>query len=60
MNLDRAIADAPRWMFLLILFYAPLAYGSTRPVTVVVLNQFSAALLCHWLGSCLWRRCWMG
>lgn len=58
MNLDRAIADAPRWMFLLILFYAPLAYGSTRPVTVVVLNQFSAALLCLWLGSCLWRRRW--
>lgn len=56
MILDRAIADAPRWMFLLILCYAPLAYGSTRPVTIVVLNQFSAALVAVWLAACAWRR----
>ena len=58
MNLDRAIADAPRWMFLCILVYAPLAYGCTRLLTITVLNQFSAALLLVWLASCVWRRRW--
>lgn len=58
MTLDRALADAPRWMFLCILVYAPLAYGCTRPVTIVVLNQFSAALVVVWLAGCAWRRRW--
>jgi len=58
MTLDRAIADAPRWMFLFILGYAPLAYGCTRPVTIVMLNQFSAALVVVWLATCAWRRRW--
>ena len=58
MTLDRALADAPRWMFLLILFYAPWAYGCTDPLNISVLNQFSAALLVLWLGGCAWRRRW--
>lgn len=58
MTPDRAIADAPRWMFLLILVYAPWAYGCTNYLTVAVLNQFSAALMVLWLGGCAWRRRW--
>lgn len=58
MNLDRAITDGPRWMFLLILVYAPLAYGCTRPVTMTILNQFAAALAVLWLAGCAWRRRW--
>ncbi len=58
MTLDRIIADIPRWMFLLILVYAPLAFGCTRPVAVVVLNQFAAVLVVFWLVSCGWRRRW--
>ncbi len=58
MTLDRAIADAPRWMFLLILVYAPLAYGCTRPLTITILNQLSAGLVVLWLGGCAWRRRW--
>lgn len=58
MNLDRAIADAPRWMFLLILIYAPWAYGCTYTHTVSVLNQFSAALVLLWLAGCVWRGRW--
>jgi hypothetical protein len=53
MTLDRALADAPRWMFLCILVYAPLAYGCTRPVTIAVLNQFSAALVVLWGAACV-------
>jgi len=58
MNLDRAIADAPRWMFLLILIYAPWAYGSTYTLTISILNQFSAALVVLWLAGCAWRGRW--
>lgn len=58
MTLDRAITDAPRWMFLLILVYAPLAYGCTRTLTMTILNQFAAALAVGWLASCAWRRRW--
>jgi len=58
MTLDRAIADAPRWMFLCILVYAPLAYGCTGVIEISILNQFSAALLLMWMGGCAWRRRW--
>lgn len=58
MNWARAIADGPRWMFLLILVYSPWAYGSTNWLTIAVLNQFSAALVVLWLGACAWRRRW--
>ena len=55
-RVDRALADAPRWMFLVILIYAPWVYGSTWHVAMTILNQFSAALLVLWLGACVWRR----
>ena len=58
MTLDRALADAPRWMFLLILVFAPWAYGCTDRLTLSILNQFSAALLGLWLAGCAWRRRW--
>jgi hypothetical protein len=54
--LDRALADAPRWMFLAILVYSPWAYGSTRENCISILNQFSAALMGLWLLSCLVRQ----
>jgi hypothetical protein len=55
-RLDRALADAPRWMFLGILVFAPWAYGSTWHVAMTILNQFSAALIVLWLAVCAWRR----
>ncbi len=58
MTLDRALADAPRWMFLLILVFAPWAYGCTDRTTLTILNQFSAALLVLWLAGCAGRRRW--
>lgn len=58
MNIDRLLSDCPRWMFLLILIYAPWAYGCTDLVTMGILNQFSAALMALWLGGCAWRRRW--
>lgn len=58
MSLDRAIADVPRWMFLLILIYAPWAYGSTYALPISILNQFSAALVIVWLAGCAWRGRW--
>lgn len=45
-------------MFLLILVYAPWAYGCTNLVALGILNQFSAALVALWLGGCAWRRRW--
>ncbi|MEQ2008548.1 MAG: hypothetical protein ABMA26_17350, partial [Limisphaerales bacterium] len=56
MTVDRVIAEAPRWMFLLILVYAPWAYGCTNLLALAILNQFSAALVVLWLGGCAWRR----
>lgn len=58
MTLDRALADVPRWMFLLILIFAPWAYGCTDRTTLAILNQFSAALLVLWLVGCVGRRRW--
>ncbi len=58
MTLDRATADVPRWMFLVILVFAPWAYGCTRDVTISVLNQFSVALMGLWLLGCARRRRW--
>ncbi len=58
MTTNRILADLPRWMFLLILVYAPLAYGCTRLVTIAVLNQFAAVLLVTWVGGCAWTRRW--
>jgi hypothetical protein len=45
-------------MFLLILIFAPWAYGCTNLVTMGILSQFSAALMLLWLGGCVWRRRW--
>lgn len=58
MTLDRAIAEAPRWMFLFILFFAPWAYGCTSRTTITIFNQFSAALMLLWLAGYAWRRRW--
>lgn len=58
MNLERALADAPRWLFLMVLFCAPLAYGCTRASTITLLNQAAAVLVVLWLGGCAWRRRW--
>lgn len=52
------MADVSRWMFLLILVYAPWAYGCTDLVSLSVLNQFSAALVVLWLAGCAWRGRW--
>ena len=58
MTLDRALGDIPRWMFLVILVFAPWAYGCTRVLTASILNQFSAVLMVFWLVGCVWRGRW--
>ncbi len=58
MSLDRILSESPRWMFLLILVYAPWAFGCTDLLTMGILNQFSAALVLLWLGGCVWRGSW--
>ncbi len=58
MHLDRVLADAPRWMFLVILVFSPWAYGCTRDVCIAILNQFSVALMGLWLLGCAGRRHW--
>lgn len=45
-------------MFLLILAFAPWAYGCTSRTTITIFNQFAAALMVLWLLGCAWRRRW--
>lgn len=56
MHLSRSIADLPRWLFLALLFFAPLAYGCTNKATVIAFNGLAGGLLAQWLAVCLWRR----
>ena len=58
MSWERALADAPRWLFLGILVFAPLAYGCTGQFTLVIFNQFAVALMVLWAAACAYRRRW--
>lgn len=47
-NPGRFLADAPRWLFLATLIYAPWAYGCTTASTIVALNWLLGAVLLLW------------
>ena len=50
--------EAPRWLFLATLVYAPWAYGSTRDWAVTGLNILMAVIVTLWTVGCLLRRNW--
>src|SRR3954467_11365410 len=55
-DLRRLVADAPRWLFLATLSYAPWAYGCTTARTIVVLNWLLGAVFVLWAVRLLIRR----
>lgn len=57
-QLERALIDAPRWLLLALLVWAPLAYGSTRDSTLTVMNWALSAIVLLWLAGILCRRSW--
>jgi len=52
------IVNAPRWLMLGALIYAPWAYGTTLPWTVNVLNVLLGVILVLWIVGCLARSSW--
>ena len=54
--MDRWIIDAPRWLMLAALVYAPWAYGSTRPWTITGLNWLLSGVVALWILSHLLRQ----
>jgi len=54
----RFVVQAPRWLFLGALVYAPWAYGSTRPWAINVLLVQLSLVLVLWLAGCALRRTW--
>jgi O-antigen ligase len=50
------ITNAPRWIFLAALVFAPWAYGSTRPWSIAALDAIMLLILALWLLGCLIRR----
>ena len=55
---EGSIVEAPRWLFLAALVYAPWAYGSTREWAVTGLNIFIGGVMMLWMVSCLLRHTW--
>jgi hypothetical protein len=56
--MSHALVQAPRWLLLTTLIYAPWAYGCTRPWSVLVLDGLLGAVLALWLAGCAVRRSW--
>jgi len=54
--MQRLLTDAPRWMLLVSLIYAPWAFGCTRPWTIDLLNTLLGLMLGLWVADCLIRR----
>lgn len=52
------LINAPRWLFLATLVYAPWAYGCTRPWTIDILNGLLGASMFLWVAGCAARRAW--
>lgn len=46
---SRFVRDAPRWLFLGALIYAPWAYGCTTPATIIGLNWILGVTLTLWV-----------
>jgi hypothetical protein len=49
----QALIQAPRWLLLISLVFAPWAYGSTRPWAMAVLSIFLGCICLLWLVECL-------
>ena len=56
--MGQLIVNAPRWLLLATLAYAPWAYGATRQWAIVGLNYLLGAMLGLWLVSYLLRQGW--
>jgi len=56
LSMSHFLTDAPRWLLLLSLVYAPWAFGCTRPWTIDVLNALLGSALLLWVVSCAVRR----
>jgi hypothetical protein len=56
--LTQPLRDAPRWLFLLTLIYAPWAFGCTTAVTIAVLDWLLAAVILLWVADVAYRRSW--
>jgi O-antigen ligase len=56
--MDRWLINAPRWLLLGTLVYAPWAYGTTPLWAVDILNILLAICLGLWVVTCLLRRAW--
>ena len=54
--MDRWISDAPRWLTLAALVYAPWAYGSTHPWTITGLNWLLSGVVALWFLNHLLRQ----
>jgi len=52
----RLLTDAPRWLLLVSLIYAPWAFGCTRPWTIDLLNALLGTTVALWLVDCAVRR----
>lgn len=55
-KLQRALVEAPRWLLLALLVFAPWAYGSTLDWAIDVLNRGMLLTLGLWLLGCVGRR----
>ncbi len=50
------LTNAPRWILLAALVFAPWAYGCTRPWSIEALDAMMFAILVLWLADCAVRR----
>ena len=57
-SLFRGLVDAPRWLLLGTLIFAPWAYGSTREWAIQVLDVVLGLIGLLWAAGCLARRRW--
>ena len=56
--MDRLITNAPRWLLLAALVFAPWAYGATRDWAIVGLDWLLGGAVTLWLLGCLLRQAW--
>ena len=54
----RGVIDAPRWLFLVALVFAPWAYGCTRPWSAKMLSIILGGVFLLWAVGCALRRRW--
>ena len=52
----RVLVEAPRWLLVAALVFAPWAYGSTRFWALHILNVLLGGVCALWLGECVVRR----